>query len=98
MAARLPLCCGRRLQGAGCRPPPATGSNALAGSPRSADEGTQALLERAHRGQDRGRLIAAVGHAVVAARVLTTAEVVPVRVLQEFLPRLGVAVVEQVAG
>src|SRR5579875_193884 len=63
----------------------------------SAGEGAQALLEGTHGSQDRGRLVAAVGHAVVAARVLAPAEVLPVGVLQEFLPGLGVAVVEQVA-
>src|SRR5580693_8318142 len=63
-----------------------------------ADQGAQALLEGAHRGQDRGGLVPAVGHAVVAARVLAAAELVPVRRVQELLPRVGVAVVEQVAG
>src|SRR5580693_7857691 len=64
----------------------------------SADQGAEALLEGAHGGEDRGGLVAAVGHAVVAARVLATAELVPVRGLQEFPPGLRVAVVEQVAG
>src|SRR6202000_1630236 len=66
--------------------------------PGSAGEGAQALLEGTHGGQDRGGLIATVGHAVVAARVLAPAELVPLGGLQQLLPGLGVAVVEQVAG
>src|SRR5579875_1067817 len=67
-------------------------------APRSTGEGAEALLEQAHRGEDRGGFVAAMGHAVVAARVLAAAELVPFRGLQQFLPGLGVAVVEQVAG
>src|SRR3984885_16018844 len=76
-----------------------TGPHTWAGSYRSvADHGAQALAQRVHGGEDGGRLVAAVRHAVVAARVLAAAEVVPVGGLQEFLPGADVAVVHQVAG
>ena len=60
-------------------------------------QGAQALLERAHRGEHGRRLVAAVGHAVVAALVLAAAVLVPVGGLDELLVGLDVAVVHQVA-
>ena len=56
------------------------------------DQGAQALLERAHGGQHRARLVSAVRHAVVAARILAPAERVPVRRLQQLLLDAGKAV------
>src|SRR5580658_7777586 len=56
------------------------------------------LAQRAHRGQHGRGLVAAVRHAVGAAGVLAPPVGVPVGGLDEFLVRLHVPVVHQVAG
>src|SRR5437773_8683594 len=60
-------------------------------------DGAKRLAQRAHRMQHRGRLVAAMRHAVRAAVVLAAAVLLPVGRLDEFLVRLGVAVAHQVA-
>src|SRR3954464_13320768 len=60
--------------------------------------GAQRLLERAHGGENGGGLVAAVRHAVGAARVLAAAVLVPVGLLDEFAVRRHVSVAHQVAG
>src|SRR5579875_600611 len=54
---------------------------------RSVERRPQRLLERRRRLEDRRRLVAAVGHAVVAARVLAAAVCVPVGRLDQLLVR-----------
>src|SRR5690606_20665157 len=58
----------------------------------------QRLLQGPHGGEDRGRLVAAVGHAVGAARVLAAAVAVPVGVLDQLPVRRHIAVGHQIAG
>src|SRR5690606_24300884 len=60
--------------------------------------GAQRLLQGAHGGEDGGGLVAAVRHAVGAARVLAAAVLVPVGVLDQLPVRRHVAVAHQVAG
>src|SRR6266849_3839037 len=60
--------------------------------------GPDRLAQRAHRGQHGRGLIAAVRHAVGAARVLAPPVGVPVGGLDELLVGLHVAVGHQVAG
>src|SRR6266704_4970776 len=60
--------------------------------------GPDRLAQRAHGGEHGGRLVAAVRHAVGAARVLAASVGVPVGGLDELLIRLHVPVVQQVAG
>src|SRR6185437_9090288 len=61
------------------------------------DRGADRLAQRADRGEHRGRLVAAVGHAVGAPRVVAPAERGPVGGLDQLPVGAGVAVVEQVA-
>ena len=66
-------------------------------NPSPAGHGPQRLAQRAHRGDDRGRLVAAVGHAVGAARVVAAAVAVPLGGVEQLLVGRRVAVVQQVA-
>src|SRR5690606_22653759 len=58
----------------------------------------QGLLEGAHGGEDGGGLVAAVRHAVGAARVLAAAVAVPVGLLDQLPVGRHVPVAHQVAG
>src|SRR5262249_7420369 len=51
-----------------------------------------------HRRRGRGRLVAAVRHAIRALLVLAGAVGLPVRGLHQFAERLGIAFAQQVAG
>src|ERR1044072_270380 len=86
-----------------CGPRMFSSSGMLGSPPRLSAHGAlagraQRLLERAHGGQAGGGLVAAVGHAVVAARVLAPAVLVPVGLLDQLAVGGDVSVAHQVAG
>src|SRR5262249_47457470 len=61
------------------------------------DQRAQALLHRAARSEHRGRLVAAMRHTVVAARIVAAAVLRPVGRLDQLAIRLRVAVRHEVA-
>src|SRR5262245_6444735 len=82
-------------ESAASRPEPGGAASRIATS--APQRGAQRLAQRGSGGDDGGRLVPAVRHAVRAARVLAPAVLRPVGGLDELLVRLRVAVGHQVA-
>src|SRR5204863_3096889 len=74
----------------------ASSSTTRTRTPSALHESAQGLLQGAGGGQHRGRLVAAVGHAVVTARVAPAPVGVPVGGLDQLFIGFGVAVGHQV--
>src|SRR5215211_1851747 len=80
-----------------CYPLTTSGSRSGFHEALLAQSGANGLLERLRRGEDGRGLVAAVGHAVVAARVAAPTVLLPLRGLDQLLVRLRIAVGHQVA-
>src|SRR5690606_35560490 len=91
----------RSASGGAGTPGMPSGTAVMASPPVSGDglaHGAQRLLQRSHGGEDGGGLVAAVRHAVGAARVLAAAVAVPVGLLDQLPVGRHVPVAHQVAG